>query len=134
MKESVKYSVGIWAVAAAIAVAATGCATYKVVSRTGTPIERSRVDLIKPTETTRADIIKTFGEPADTSTEKTSSGEEIETLTYRFEEIKTPHFMGDFIESRKDSVVSRTSLVITIKDGLVHTYKYKSSKNKPLKE
>ncbi len=112
----------------AVIVAATGCATYKV-TRIGTPIDRGKVDLIKPTETTRAEIIAAFGEPAGSSTEG-----EIETLTYGYEVIKTPHYMGDFIESRKDTLVSRTTLVVTIKDGLVHTFNYKSSKNKPLEK
>ena len=128
MKNSLSSRALFTALIIAIMVAAPGCATYKI-ERTGNPVDRGKVDLIKPTETTRAEIIAAFGEPT-----KSSTVEGVETLTYRYEEIKTPHYLGDFIESKKDTLVSRTSLVVTIKKGLVHTFNYKSSKNKPLEK
>ncbi len=99
-------------------VAVSGCATN--MSHTGSPIDESKARAIKPGTTTKAQLISTFGQPAETTT---SMGEE--TLIFKHTEKETRSLIGGKMVYRRGPNTI-TTLTVTIKNGIVSHYKYSS--------
>lgn len=99
------------------ALLAGGCAT---VTRTavGVPIEAERVEAIRPGETTEAEIIGAFGEPAGIS--RDGDGDK---LVFRYEQREVPSYFGGLVVNEKRASVRTTTLEVTIRNGKVSSYR-----------
>lgn len=86
----------------------------------GKRIEKSQALEIKPSITTKENIITTFGQPSETKTEGAT-----ERLVYVFKEHKTPTYFGGLVESELNSKDQTTTLEVVIKDNVVEEYRYK---------
>jgi len=99
-----------------------GCTT--VVHTQGTKIDRESVLGIKTGETTRDQILSTFGTPTDIVAE----GNE-EKLIYVFKEQRVPGYLGGLVESEIQSSESVSSLELVLRDNIVRSYRFKTSEN-----
>jgi outer membrane protein assembly factor BamE (lipoprotein component of BamABCDE complex) len=99
-----------------------GCTT--VVRTQGTQIDREKVLGLKAGETTKQEILDTFGAPTDTSVE---SGDE--KLTYVFKKKKTPGYLGGLVENEVQSKESVMTLELLLKNNIVSSFRFKSSEN-----
>lgn len=97
-----------------------GCAG--MISRAqGTHIDREKVLNIKPGTTTRSSVISDFGEPAEVSFE---NGEE--KFRYVFKEKRIRTYMAGLVEDASSGRVITVTLELTLKDGIVYSYRYKT--------
>lgn len=99
-----------------------GCTT--VVRTQGTKIDREQVLGLKTGVTTRAEVLSTFGTPTDIVVENNE-----EKLIYVFKEQRVPAYLGGMVESEVQSKESVTTLELVLKNGIVHSYRFKSSQN-----
>ncbi|MFQ5464867.1 MAG: outer membrane protein assembly factor BamE [Thermodesulfobacteriota bacterium] len=106
--------------AAVFCVAAAGCAAHLTTTE-GREIDRAEVAAIKPGATTRAEVIKAFGEPQETSR---SDGKE--RLVYTYSSKRVPTYLGGRVVNRSMTRTSTTTLVITITDGVLTSYDLKT--------
>jgi outer membrane protein assembly factor BamE (lipoprotein component of BamABCDE complex) len=97
-----------------------GCAAVKVES-TGRDIEQEPSKIIKSGITTREEVINMYGEP---STVTTKDG--LEELVYESRKVETPTFLGGLVINDAGKDVNAKRLEITIKDGVVQSYKYEA--------
>lgn len=100
-----------------------GCTT--VVRTQGTQIDRDKVMGIKAGETTRQEVLDTFGAPTDISVE--GGGEE--KLTYVFRKKRTPGYLGGLVENEVQSKESVSTLELVLKNNIVSSYRFKNSEN-----
>lgn len=100
-----------------------GCATY--VTRTeGARIGEKELMALKPGETTRDALLKTFGTPADVTYK---DGKEM--MVFKYKEIKTPTYLGGKVESELQSKVKLTTLEVTLTKGIVTSYSLKNEED-----
>ncbi|MEE9614864.1 MAG: hypothetical protein V3W31_07965 [Thermodesulfobacteriota bacterium] len=111
----------IAAIAILLSLSVAGCTT--VTNRSGDrPIEKATVDKIVPGVTTRKAVIDTFGPPG----EVVSAGD-TEKLIYKYKETRTPTYFGGVIENKSMSRTSTSTLEITLKKGIVSSYRFSSA-------
>lgn len=99
-----------------------GCTT--VVHTQGKKIDRDRVLEIKTGETTRADVLSTFGTPTDIVVENNE-----EKLIYVFKEQRVPGYLGGLVESEVQGRESVTTLELVLRNDIVYSYRFRSSEN-----
>ncbi|MBI5587250.1 MAG: hypothetical protein HY889_02665 [Deltaproteobacteria bacterium] len=99
-----------------------GCTT--VVRTQGVKIDREKVINIKTGETTRQDVLNTFGAPTDIVHENNE-----EKLIYVFKEKKVPGYLGGMVESEVQSKEAVTTLELVLRNDIVYSYRFKSSEN-----
>lgn len=97
---------------------ASGCAT--VTESTGKDIEEPG-KVIRVGTTTKADIIRIFGEPSKATAEGGT-----EELVYEFKKIETPTYMGGLVVGEAAKVTTIKTLKIVIRDGTVASYKFEA--------
>jgi outer membrane protein assembly factor BamE (lipoprotein component of BamABCDE complex) len=98
----------------------SGCTTFET-SVTGTKIETDRVNSISPGTTTRADILTTFGEPTEITTEG-----DIEKMVYTYAEKKVPVYM-ELIKNEARAQKTVTNLEIILRGDIVSNYRFEST-------
>ncbi|TAN63394.1 hypothetical protein EPN18_02575 [bacterium] len=106
--------------AIAVTAALAGCAVVSSKNE-GVKIEKEKVLAIKPGETTRGEIITSFGDPAETEPDN-----EGERLKYIFKEKQVREFIGGVIIDEALGSTTTTTLEIIIKDGKVDSFKFKT--------
>lgn len=99
-----------------------GCAS--VTETEGVKVEREKVLELKPGETTRQAVLDAFGSPTEVSRENDE-----ERMSYVFREKKTPSYLGGVVENDVRSREQKTVLEVVFRNGVVHSYRYKSSEN-----
>ncbi|MFQ5736052.1 MAG: outer membrane protein assembly factor BamE [Thermodesulfobacteriota bacterium] len=98
-----------------------GCGTF-VTHTEGTKIEKESVRSIEPGKTTRQQVIDTFGAPA-----KVTRADGTEKMTYVFKEKQVPSYLGGLIENETRAREESRTLEITVSEGVVRSYRFKSS-------
>ena len=96
----------------------SGCAT--VTESTGKDIEEPG-KVIQLGTTTKADIIRIFGEPS-----RAAADGGTEELVYEFKKIETPTYMGGLVIGEAAKVTTIKTLNIVIRDGTVASYKFEA--------
>jgi outer membrane protein assembly factor BamE (lipoprotein component of BamABCDE complex) len=98
-----------------------GCST--VVTQTeGTRIDKEQVLKIEPGTTTKQMVLDTFGNPTSVTSE---NGEE--KLRYVFKEKRVPTYVKGLVENELASQEDTSTLEITLADGVVRSFRFKSS-------
>lgn len=110
-------------IAATFALSLAGC-TSAVVHTEGVKVESAQVLNIKTGSTTRQDVLQMFGTP----TEVNNEGNE-DKMVYVFKKKTVPTYFGGLIESEAQSKETSSTLEITLRDGVVYSYKFKSAEN-----
>lgn len=101
--------------------ALSGCSTV-MLSSEGTGIDKSKLSSLKLGETSRQDVVDSFGPPSETQ-----SVEGGEKIVYTFKARKAPTFFFGVIQNDAGALEESTILEVNIKDGVVESYKYKST-------
>ncbi|MDP2682917.1 MAG: hypothetical protein Q8P28_08970 [Deltaproteobacteria bacterium] len=112
----------------AIAITVTACAAISSikVQTEGIKITKEQAEGIKPGSTARNIIIETFGNPI--KMESKTDGTDV--LTYTYTEKQTPTYLGEFIVNERQSKITKITLEVIIKDGLVLSYKFGQEEKK----
>ncbi len=100
-----------------------GCAAVKVNSE-GNKIDKAQVLNLKPGTTTRQTVIETFGAPTNITYENNE-----EKMVYIYKEKRTPYYLNGLVENEAQGKESVTTLELTLRDGVVYSYNFKSSEN-----
>lgn len=104
-----------------IATTLSGCTTTSTKSE-GSKIEKEKVLTIKPGQTTRDEVVSTFGAPAGAVTD--AEGEHIK---YIFKEKQVREYLGGLIVDEALGSTTTTTLELVIKeDGKVDSFKFKT--------
>lgn len=98
-----------------------GCGTV-VTQMEGTRIDKEQVLKIEPGTTTKQTVIDTFGRPASITSE---NGEE--KLHYVFKEKRVPTYVKGLVVNELASKEDISTLEITLADGVVRSFRFKSS-------
>lgn len=74
---------------------------------------------IKPGVTTKDSAIDLFGNPTEIT-----HANGVDTFIYKYEVEKTPIYLGGLIQLESYKRTYSKSLVLTIKDGIVYSYRF----------
>lgn len=96
----------------------SGCTT--LTESTGKDIEEPGTVILLGT-TTKADIIRIFGEPSKATAEGGT-----EEFVYEFKKTETPTYMGGLVVGEAGKVTTIKTLKIVIQDGMVKSYKFEA--------
>ncbi len=105
-----------------LAVTLYGCGTYTTTTE-GTLIHENMITSIETGVTTEEWIIDLLGEP----TEKESLTDDKEKLVYIYTEKSVPKYIMGAVVDESRTIVSKNILEVVVKDGIILSYKYKSS-------
>lgn len=97
----------------------SGCTT--LTESTGKDIKEEPGKVILLGTTTKADIIRIFGEPSKATAE---GGKE--ELVYEFEKTETPTYLGGLVVGEAGKVTTIKTLEIVIQDGMVKSYRFEA--------
>lgn len=97
-----------------------GCTTIKV-EKTGMEIVDAPVKVLKVGVTTKAEVIKLYGEPS-----KVSMKEDSEELIYESKTVETPSYMGGLVINEAGRVVTLKRLEVVVRGGVVQSYRFES--------
>lgn len=97
----------------------SGCTT--LTESTGKDIKEEPGKVIRLGTTTKADIIRIFGEPSKATAEGGT-----EELVYEFKKSETPTYLGGLVVGDAAKVTTIKTLRIVIQDGTVKSYRFEA--------